>query len=227
MYSNLLSIMPSRNCIKNFDSRCTYHLYNRGVDKMTIFRDKRDYAVFLSYLKFALLSSDEYYDIKPEKLNHISESQRYNLRRLGLKNRLVLRAFCLMPNHFHLLMYQEDHKAITSFMRSVMTGYAMYFNKRYKRVGPLCQGRFKARHIKTESDLLNVIRYIHLNPVDLPKTDWKSYEPSSGKDYVKITNNEWLDTQYILSMFQDRRSLEQFTDNYINRKNEIAEFYKL
>ena len=108
-----------------------------------------------------------------------------------------------------------------------MTGYVMYFNKRYDRVGPLFQGRYKARCIKDDPDLLNVLRYIHLNPVDLPNTDRMVYGPSSAKDYVSTTNNKWLNTKSMLSMFRDRQSLVKFTNDYIERRKEIAEIYKI
>ena len=136
--------MPSKNSVKSFEPEAMYHVYNRGVDKRIIFVDERDYAVFLSFLKYALLSDDEIKQANYVDKNSISDSARFNLRREGLAKRLQLVSFCLMPNHFHLLLYQYDQEAITKLMRSIGTGYSMYFNKRHGRTGTLFQGVYKA-----------------------------------------------------------------------------------
>src|SRR5690606_11995087 len=74
-------------------------------------------------------------------------------------------AYCLMGNHFHLLLWQNsDDEAISALMHSVSIAYSMYFNRRHKRQGHVFQSAFKASHISNESYLAHITRYIHLNP---------------------------------------------------------------
>ena len=151
--------MPAKNSVKQFEPERMYHVYNRGVDKRTIFEDERDYAVFMSLLKSALLRSQDD-DEDPIDLSLLSEAQRFNMRRLNLAQELDLTAFCLMPNHFHLLLFQKSADGITRLMRSIGTAYSMYFNKRYERSGTLFQGRYKAKAIDSDAYWQHISRYI-------------------------------------------------------------------
>src|SRR5688500_15922249 len=117
--------MPSRNTVKEFAAEHYYHVYNRGVEKRKIFLDDRDYIVFLGLMKKYLSGKNN-----NKNNRHIFQS---------LTGQLDLLAYCLMPNHFHLLFYQRDKDAITKLMHRVSTGYVMYFNNRYQRVGGLFQ----------------------------------------------------------------------------------------
>lgn len=211
--------MPSKNTIKQFAPDQMYHLYNRGVDKRVIFLDQRDYAVFLSYLKYALLPEIQLDD---KDIENISSSQRFNLRRLNLHNRFDLVAFCLMPNHFHLLAYQHDESAITALMRSVATGYSMYFNKRYHRQGTLFQGRYKASLINSEAYWLHISRYIHLNPIELG-VDYKYYDYSSYRAYSDQAEFLWLKTDWVLNSFKDTEEYEKFVKDYTDRRTSLKE----
>jgi len=214
--------MPSRNVVKQFEPDSMYHVYNRGVDKRVIFKDKRDYAVFLSFLKYALLSSEEIRKKDEVDASLLTDSQRFNLRREGLADKVELLSFCLMPNHFHLLLYQYPLDGITRLMRSVITGYSMYFNKRHKRVGSLFQGVYKASHIKTDAYWLHVSRYIHLNPIDLGE-DYKEYSYSSYRFFVRKAKAEWLKPNKIMDSFSSVADYEKFVAEYIPRRDELVE----
>lgn len=144
--------MPSKNVIKQYLEGGFYHIYNRGVDKRTIFEDPLDYKMFLSYLKNYLLPR------RPEQVRPVRAS--------NIFEEIKLICYCLMPNHFHLLIKQVTKSAIISFMRRITNAYTKYFNERYKRVGPLFQGRYKAILVTEEPYLLHLTRYIHLNPVN-------------------------------------------------------------
>src|SRR3989344_98334 len=115
--------MPSKNIIKTYINDSYYHLYNRGVEKRVIFLDDQDYKTFLSYLKFYLTSP-----LRGETPKYFA-SQTLN----NHADQIKIIAYCLMPNHFHLFVKQKDKRAISYFMRSLLTRYGMYFNKRYKR----------------------------------------------------------------------------------------------
>lgn len=212
--------MPSRNVVKQFEADAMYHVYNRGVDKRIIFVDERDYAVFLSFLKFALLSDTDNSQKNEAGTNHISEAQRFNLRRLGLAGKVELASFCLMPNHFHLLLYQYESDAITKLMRSVSTGYSMYFNKRHRRVGSLFQGVYKASRINSDSYWLHVSRYIHLNPIDLG-VDYKTYPYSSYRFFVGSAEAMWVNPKILMGSFNGSISYQEFVADYIPYRKEL------
>lgn len=191
--------VPSRNILKIYAPKRYYHLYNRGVAKQTVFKDDLDYRVFLDYLKYALTPESEL-----DALVGVTASWQtiVRLRRLHLAGRIELLAYCLMPNHFHLLVYQYDERAIQDLMRSVMTGYGMYFNRRYRRVGPLFQGRYKAALITEEAYLHHISRYIHLNP---PLSEFEQY-PYSSYGYYQEKRASWVKPGRVLDLFDGGRA---------------------
>lgn len=106
-------------------------------------------------------------------------------------------AWCLMPNHYHLLIKQLQDGGISLFMAKLAVGYAGYVNRKYERSGHLFQGPFKAKPIDRESYFLHISRYIHLNPVDLIESGWKE---EGIKDWGKV--HEFLE-QYRWSSYPD------------------------
>jgi putative transposase len=193
-----------------------YHIYNRGVEKRIIFLDKADYERFLILLNVA--NSNEAVHIqKMDESTHISQGP--SLTDIG--------AFCLMPNHFHILLKEKTEGGITKFMSKLTTGYSMYFNKRYERKGSLFQGLFQAQHADSDNYLKYLFSYIHLNPVKLIQSDWKErgieningtkkylndYKYSSFVDYmgVKRKENNILNTKAFPEYFE---SVEDFQNN--------------
>jgi putative transposase len=173
--------MPCRNIIKTYNPNSYYHIYNRGVEKRKIFIDDQDYAKFESLLK-------RYLSNKPTK---DSRGRSY----IFLGDKVSLIAFCLMPNHFHMIIYQTELDSITKLLRSVCSSYVTYFNNKYNRVGTLFQGNFKAIQIKDESYLLFLTRYIHRNPADYLEYEWSSLNYWLGKK-----NADWLDYELICDM---------------------------
>ena len=141
-----------------------YHLYNRGVEKRTIFSDNNDRERFLKLL-FIANSTEPFVfrDVDNKKLSEIDREEL--LTAIG--------AYCLMPNHFHILVKEVKKGGVSAFMEKLTTGYSMYFNKRNDRVGPLFQGTFKAQHIVRDEHLKYLYAYIHLNPVKLIDSRWK------------------------------------------------------
>ncbi len=152
--------MPGRNIVKKYDINAYYHIYNRGVDKRTIFVDDQDYAVFVALIK-------RYLDVS---LENGSKGRPY----IDLRGKLEVMAFCLMPNHFHLLLYQIEIGGITELMRAVCSSYTTYFNKKYERIGPLFQGNFKAILVNSDVYLQYISRYIHRNPDNYIDWEWSS-----------------------------------------------------
>ena len=143
--------MPAKNSRKQFMPDAYYHLYNRGVEKRTIFQDNQDYAVFLSYLKTYLLPKDtkKLHDILLDPKTSLKEKDQAK-KKLHLNNfskNLKLLAYCLMPNHFHFLV-EEKRMTIAKLMGRIFTSYGVYFNKKYKRQGPVFADRFKSKLIQ-------------------------------------------------------------------------------
>ena len=189
--------MPSRNLQRLYVPGHYYHVYNRGVEKRNIFIDDEDYRVMLDYLKVAL-SPDE--DLDDIDLSHTGTRR---LRRKKIDEKVDLLAYCLMPNHFHFLFYLHDEEGIQELMQSIMTGYVMYFNKKYDRVGSLFQGKYKASHIDNEAYLWHISRYIHRNP-----EDWRNYEYSSIGYYIGQRRSSWVKPEAILQLH------EEYSSNY-------------
>lgn len=196
--------MPSRNTLKVYVKDAFYHIYNRGVAKQDIFSDDIDYKVFLKYLKDALTEP------KVKKVIFILQGQSFKGITKAVKNfkdKIELIAFCLMPNHFHLLIKQNDKNQMENFMRSIVTRYARYFNTKYKRVGHVFQGRYKAVMIKDDEYLLHLTRYIHLNPSENVKDLAKAY--SSYADYLGLRKTSWLKPEIVINFF-NKQVLSEF-----------------
>lgn len=192
--------MPGRNIIKYYDTESFYHVYNRGVNKRKIFCDDEDNAVFLHLLKRTL---------DPGRVTDASGRQY-----VYYGDQAELLAFCLMPNHFHLLWFQHDMEAITRIMRSVITAYVMYFNKKYARVGPLFQQRFRAVPIIEDSQLQHISRYIHLNPRQYTSWQWSSLPYYEGK-----ASAPWVQPSKILELFDSVADYMAFLEDYQKDKS--------
>lgn len=137
-----------------------YHIYNRGNSKQVIFHDDYDYRYFMNLL---------------EIMNDEIRSKTHFVPKNHCKKKIVsIGAFCLMPNHFHILIQQEKEKGITLFMQKLSTAYVMYYNKKYKRTGGLFEGKFKSQHAGEDRYLKYLFSYIHLNPLKLIDINWKS-----------------------------------------------------
>lgn len=199
--------MPSRNLIKEYAEESYYHIYNRGVDKQVVFKQQEDFVVFLGLLKRYLGSELQKNSNRIDHPNYFNEVE--------------LLAFCLMPNHFHLFIYQADNKdAITRFMRSIITAYSMYFNKKYKRVGPLFQQRYKAVRITDEAQFEHISRYIHLNPAKYSDYEWSSYSYYLSK---KKAEGEWLKPNKVMGLFKNPEAYKAFVEDYKDKHDELED----
>lgn len=197
--------MPAKNSIKEYVENGYYHVYNRGVEKRDIFLDEQDINVFLSYLKTYLLPKDELGLQAIIASNESSRAQKDKaLKELKLNNyadKIDLLCYCLMANHFHLLIKQLQADAMDSFLNALSTRYVMYFNRKYHRVGPLYQGVYKAVLVTSGEQLLHLTRYIHLNPYVRNNIKFSSTAPMpwafSLPDYLGLKTTPWLKPQTI------------------------------
>jgi putative transposase len=143
-----------------------YHIYNRGTEKRNIFSSKSDYNRFLSLLYISNNSKPVHLQFQGRTLNEVTKIERG-------KKLVDICVYCLMPNHFHLLIREKEDGGISRFMQKLITGYTMYFNKRHERTGALFQGKFQATHADEDTYLKYLVSYIHLNPVKLIEPKWK------------------------------------------------------
>lgn len=205
--------MPHKHTIKTFVAGSFYHVYNRGVNKNDIFHDDQDYRVFLHLLKY-YLSPIETLEKTHPLLEDILDVSIVRPRPLSnLEKEVDLVAYCLMPNHFHLLLRQHTVDGMTRLMRRLSTTYALYMNKRYHRVGYLFQGRYKGAIINEEPYLLHLSRYIHINPLDLQgmtRTNLVNYSYSSYSYYIGIKHAVWIKPQFIIGFFHQTKSSSVF-----------------
>lgn len=195
-----------------------YHIYNRGNSKQTIFHDKKDYMHFLGLL-YACNQKENF------KIDNLQKGQ--DLFSIEKESALVdIGAYCLMSNHFHILITQTEDGSISKFMQKLSTAYVMYYNKKYERTGGLFEGKFKSQHLDTDQYLKYAFSYLHLNPVKLIDKEWKTkgiknknaafeylkkYEYSSFLDYLGIERiqNKILNTESFPKYFPSKESFVQ------------------
>lgn len=202
--------MPSKNTIKTFTENSYYHVYNRGVEKRRIFEDREDYQTFLKYLEIYLTPTNILTAQKPPP--------RFNLLNRNLAGEVKLITYCLMPNHYHLILKQTTRDGITKLMRQIQTAYSMYFNKRNSRVGPLFQGIYKAAPILGDEYLVHLSRYIHRNPLERG-ANLRDFQWSSYTYYILGSPPVWLDPEPILAYFKSSNKNQDY-ENFVETAEE-------
>lgn len=208
----------------NFSVGEFYHVYNRGTDKRKIFLSQRDYERFIVLLYLANSHNPVRIDFRRSSLQELFDIDRG-------KNLVEIGTYCLMPNHFHILLKEKIENGISLFMQKLTTAYTMYFNKKHERNGALLQGTFKAEHLATDNYLKYIYSYIHLNPVKLIEPNWRK---SGVKNKTKVKN---FLKEYQYSSYQDYMNSNRREKVIINPKafpvyferfrdfNEMIEFW--
>ena len=219
-----------------------YHIVIRAIDGIKLFQDKQDYLRMIHDLF-------EFNDINSVLSNfRVNYSRRANVtrkdlvtltERLSRKRKLLVEilAFCLMPNHVHLVIRQVQNDGISKFMQK-LGGYVLYFNKKYDRKGHLFQNKFQAVHIRTNDQLRTVFVYVHSNPIAIIFPGWKekgiedfkkavdfieNYKWSSYLDYLgksnfpSITNRE-----FFKKVIGDAKECREFVNDWLKYKREIS-----
>ena len=207
-----------------------YHIYNRGNSKQRIFLDPEDYMHFIGLL-YACNQKGSL------KIGNLKKGQ--TLFDLDRDDFLVsIGAYCLMPNHFHILTTQVGDEKISNFMQKLSTAYSMYFNKKYQRTGSLFEGKFKAQHLDTDRYLKYIFSYIHLNPVKLIQGDWKevgiknqeeafayldAYRYSSYLDFLKggRTQGKILNIGVFPKYFPSKKSFLREIIDWLSYKDDV------
>jgi putative transposase len=165
-----------------------FHIYCRGNNKNNIFLSAHDYFRFEDRLR-------EYSDLE----------------------KVEVLAFCLMRNHYHLLLHESDFGSIARLMQRLNLSYAKFFNAKYGSVGHLFQGPYGERAVESDGDLLNVSAYIHNNPRDLG-VDPRVYRWSSYSDYLSGLSS-WLKKDHILSFFPEPSKVSVYQEFVTSAQN--------
>jgi putative transposase len=197
---------------KEFAPGVISHVYNRGNNKQPIFFDEQDYRAFLFRLGLAL--GIEKSDLNSSDITHSPASRiRITNSKIG---QFKLYAFCLMPNHFHILLEQITDISISTLLLKVCTSYSKYFNLKYKKVGHVFQDKFKAVNIKGNPQLIWTASYIHMNPVkDRIVHDINDYKWTSYHDYINHSRSPLITRDFLLETFGN-------LENFITQTNEFS-----
>lgn len=164
---------------RKIGSSSVFHVVSRGCSRQIIFEDDNDRAFFMTRLRACLKSFGG-----------------------------SLLCWCLMDNHFHLLVKMENGH-LSDFMHHLLSGYAGYFNRLHGRSGPLFEGRFKSEPVDADSYFLDVVRYIHWNPVKAGISRGLSY-PWSSYDVLAASDAAWRDGSFVVDIFGGVEQFKQF-----------------
>jgi putative transposase len=199
--------MRSRD-YKDFAPDSYYHIFNRGNAKMNIFLDEEDYKFFMLRLEENLFPERFNKNRRASSVNSVVRREKY-ARKLLPANSFSLVCYCLMPNHFHLLVRQNSKVKISELMLRVCGSYAKYFNKKYDRVGSIFQDQFKAVLVGRNNYLLWLSAYIHKNPVegklvtDPKKWKWSSYSDFVGQEKVSLCDKDVILKQLSVGKYEN------------------------
>ena len=200
-----------------------YHIYNRGNSRQAIFLTSDDYARFSALLYISNgTTSFEFRDIDKDKVFDFNRGQQ----------QVAIGAYCLMPNHFHILLTPLVDGGVTAFLKKLSTGYSMYFNKKNFRTGSLFEGRYKSEHVDDDGYLKYLFSYIHLNPVKLIQSDWRekgikdkaevleylrNYSHSSYLDHSIVRpESKILNTENFPEYFLDKKDYDDEMEEWLS-----------
>ncbi|MFZ2523431.1 MAG: transposase [Minisyncoccia bacterium] len=183
-----------------------YHIYNRGVDKGIIIKDKRDLGRLIKCLE--LFNSKE----------PIGSLRDIKLGDHKIKTKLVeIVSYCLNRNHFHFLLKEMSEGGISEFMKRLTGGYTWYFNSKYRRSGSLFQGTFKSVLVTSNEQLLYLSAYINLNnrvhQPSNPSGLTAGIEVSSWKEYVGESSRNICKKEIILEQFKSTKEYRDFSES--------------
>jgi putative transposase len=163
-----------------------YHIYNRGVNKRRIFFSTKNYLYCLRLLK-----------------------------KYSGKYHITIIAYCLMPNHYHLVLRQDSDISISKYINVIFSAYVQAVNRRLQRRGPLFESRFKTVHINKDEYILHLCRYIHLNPVKaklVKKPEHWSF--SNFLEWINQRDGLLKDTDFISTYFSSPQEYQKFVTEF-------------
>ena len=173
-----------------------YHIYNRGCNRLPIFFKDENYRFLIQ--KF--INTIGKYDID-------------------------IFTYCLMPNHYHILVRQNSDTSISKWLKTVFNGYSKAINKQENRKGTIFEGRAKNKEITNERHLMHLIRYIHYNPVQSGiVTKAEAWEFSDYSDWIGIRKNKLFNNHLMKQYFSNHKNYKKFFDDYEDSQKITNEF---
>lgn len=208
-----------------------YHIYNRGVDKRTVFEDEADFFRF--YISLILLNSkrdglmEDWRDFK--KSNPRAQLSEFLKKCSKGENIVDIVAYCLNTNHYHLLLKQKTEDGIKKYMHKISTSYTNYFNAKHDRSGSLFQGRFKSSHIKSTGKLLYMSVYVSCNSDVHGVSPARNYPWCSFAEYFSENSKSKLcgGKKVVSDNFRSPNGFKDFVKENIKHMKERKEDEKL
>ncbi len=225
-----------------------FHTYNRGVEKRKIFLEDKDYFRAIHDL-YEFNDANKVFNLK-QKLKQINCTPTaingaINVNFRKSREKLVnLIVWCLMPNHYHLFLNEKAENGVSKFHQKFGGGFTSFFNLKYKRNGVLFQGKYKKIEVGNDTQVLQLICYIHANPLDIWKPDWKEkgltnseipkalkflkeeYRWSSHLDYLGGKNFPSLISGNNFSFFENSQEYEEFFINWLKYYEKNRQFIR-
>jgi len=215
-----------------FSNGYIYHIFNRGIDRRSVFTGFREYLRAQELIEFYKHLETP---VRYSKFLQLSKSLRDDvLREINKSETQVdILAYCLMPNHFHFMLQQKVDKGVSTFIANFTNAYTRYFNTKHERIGPMFEGIFKAVLVESDEQLIHLSRYIHLNPVVssiINESDLNNYKWSSYHEYIAPSKNSTVSKRdLVMSMFESAKHYEKFVLDQIEygKKLEIIKHLTL
>ena len=205
----------------DFNNNFYYHIYNRGVDKREVFLDKWDYRRFLDSLRefnqIEPIGSLYYYKRNLDKTYKTSDV--FERHRMSESALVYIIAYCLNPNHYHLLVQQRIDSGISKLMMKLGNGYTKYFNEKYNRSGSLFQGKYKVKEVKSTYGLIKLSVYVNCNAEIHNIAKKEEWPWSSYQKYISVVSNTnrclEQQTKEVLSEFKNIEEYKNFCEELL------------
>ena len=214
--------MPGRNVFLGNNE--FYHVLNRGITSQKVFNSEKNYFQFIDRMNYyrnvsPLMSYAQFFDLPMSiRLNILEEAQASG------EQLVEIVAYCLMPNHFHLILKQISNNGISNFVAKLTNSYTRYYNIKHHRLGPILQGRFKAVLVESDEQLIHLSRYIHLNPYSagLVSTldELKQFSYSSLANYL-FGQKGFCVPNVVLDQFSDRDDYWRFVTDHADYQRSL------
>jgi len=216
--------MPTR---KPMLENSVFHIFNRSIAQFEIFRDEKDFERFIWMIRFFSIPQKRlsFSKLRRDYKEHHWREKIQSLAEL-FPSEIQIIAYCLMPTHFHLVVFQKKPYAISKFIKKLLASYTQYVNLKRNRKGPLWEGRFKHVLCETDEQLIHLTRYVHLNPVT-------AYLEDKPENWFASSYNEYLAEQPDMICNWDpflkinSQHYKEFTENRVEYQRSLAKIKNL
>ncbi len=200
-----------------------YHVFNRGINRQPTFTDKKEYqrakwAIYFYQYSKPPLSLSKFLSLEDQRKQDMLNLLKKSTKQVGILS------YCLMPNHFHILLTQQEEGGIAKFLSNFQNSYTRYFNKKHQRDGSIFLDQFKAVRAENDEQFVHLTRYIHLNPFTayVVKTlkELEQYQWCSFKDYLE-GDDQIVDSELVMKFFKNINEYRKFVLDQANYQREL------